>query len=478
MRMPRPLLLSMVLPVALVAQVGLHWEKPDPKPASPSPQDALSQLEAITGQKVDRGKVGTAFKVQRPTPPKPKPVSRQAATNQQNAALLGGILGSLLAQALQPTVPSGPDPAELARIEAERQTALRQEQAELQAWANAYSSRMNSLVAHQRQLRTSQNQESLEGLRASLSDGWDSGKAPTNGGGLAAALSDPAPVAVDLRESRTLTPSLLREANGTRRTTPISADDLLKRREAAQARLKAMMEENKDLRLLGQRFYELEAELERLKRQAQGMGSEGRAIQRELDYWGWRIDQATQACMERGTSLLTGTLIPEGTSAGLKRLQKNPKLWGETLQSLSEVNDFSEFATTLGDRYDAAGQALDWVKAKQSLMKNVDFIATNVQHLSSSLKPVSLHWEVGKTLVGTSVDLAAELDGWGAILERQGDVSLLLQKQKTLKGHMESLVRELQVSRGQLAIRLGVRPEDLIPVRTGPKGLGSAVPPM
>lgn len=478
MKSRRTLLLFLVLPVALSAQAGLHWEKPDPKPTAPSGQDALSQLEAITGQKVGRSKVGTAFKVQKPAPPKPKTVSRQTTTNQQNAALLGGIFGSLLAQALQPAGPSGPDPAELARLEAQRQAALRQEQAELQAWASAYSSRMNTLVAHQRQLRTSQNQESLEGLRASLSDGWDSGKAPVAGGGLAAALSDPAPTAVDLRDSRTYTPSLLREANGTKRTTPISADDLLKRREAAQARLKAMMEENKDLRLLGQRFYELEAELERLKRQAQGMGSDGRAIQRDMDYWGWRIDQATQACMERGTSLLTGTLLPEGTSAGLKRLQKNPKLWGETLQSLSDVNDFSEFATTLGDRYDAAGQALDWAKAKQSLMKNVDFIATNVQHLSASLKPVSLHWEVGKTLVGTSVDLAAELDGWGAILERQGDVSLLLQKQKVLKGHMEALVRELQVSRGQLATQLGVRPEDLIPVKTGPRGLGSTVPPL
>ncbi len=476
MRVISPLFLALALPVALSAQVGLHQGKPDPKPASQESPSALSQLEAITGQKVDRSKVGTSFKVRKPPPPRPKTVSRQTLANQQNAALLGGIFGSLLAQALQPAGPSGPDPAELARIEAERQAALRQEQAELQAWASAYSSRMNALVEHQRQQRTSQNQESLEGLRASLSDGWDTGKAPASGGGLAAALSDPAPV-VDLRGSRTLTPSLLREANGTRRTTPVSTDDLIKHREAAQARLKAMMEENQDLRLLGQRFYELEAELDRLKRQAAGLGSEGRAIQRDMDYWGWRLEQATQAAMERGTSLLTGVIIPKGTSAGLKRLQKNPKLWNQTVQSLSDINDFSEFATTVADRYDAAGQALDWVQAKHNLMKNVDFIATNLQHVSSRLEPVSLHWEVGKALVGTSVDLAAELDGWGVILERQGDVSLVLQKQKVLQGRLEAVVRQLQASRSQLAAQIGVRPEDLIPPAAR-RGLGSGVAPL
>ena len=40
-----------------------------------------------------------------------------------------------------------------------------------------------------------------------------------------------------------------------------------------------------------------------------------------MDYWGWRIDQATQACMERGTSFFMDVLLPKGTSAGLKRLQ-------------------------------------------------------------------------------------------------------------------------------------------------------------
>lgn len=475
MRLPRRTILLVLLGGSLQAQQGLFWDKPDPKPAPQGTQGtgALSQLEALTGQKVDRGKVGTSFRV-KPRPVLPKRI--QPTANQQAAAMLGSIFGSLLAQALQPTGPSGPSAAELAQLEAQRQEALRQEQAELQAWAHAYSSRMNALVDRQRQHRASQNQESLEGLRASLSDGWDSGRAPA-GGGLAAALADPAPAPVDLRSSLTYTPSLLREANGTKRTTPISADDLIKRREAAQARLKAMMEENQDLRLLGQRFYELEAELDRLKRQARDLGSDGRALQREMDYWGWRIEQATQACMERGTSLFTGVLLPKGTSAGLKRLQGNPKLWGQTVQSLSDINDFSEFAGTLADRYDAAGQALDWAQAKQNLMKNVDFIATNVQHLSSKLEPVSLHWEVGKTLVGTSVDLAAEIDGWGAILERQGDAALILQKQKALKVRIEAVVRNLQGSRAQIAAQLGVRPEDLIPA-PAPRGLGSAVPPL
>ena len=474
-RHPAPLLLS-VAALGLHAQAGLHWEKPDPKPQSSQDTSALSQLEAITGQKVDRSKVGTSFKVRPPTP-RPKTVHRQPTANQQALSLMGGILGGILSQALAPSGPSGPDPAELARIEAERQAALRREQAELQAWAQGYSSRMNALLDQQRQHRASQNQQSMEDLRASLSDGWDSGAAPAGGGGLAAALSDPAPV-VDLSESRTFTPSILRRADGTKRTSPMPPDELLKRREAAQARLKAMMAENQDLRLLGQRFYELEAQLERLKRQAREQGSDARALQREMDYWGWRIEQAAQACMERGTSLFTDVLLPKGTAAGLARLKKNPKLWGETVQSLSDLNDFSEFAGSLADRYDAAGQALDWAQAKRNLMKDVDFLASNASSLTSKLEPVSLHWQVGKTLVGTSVDLAAEIDGWGAILERQGDAALLLQKQKALKVRLEAVVKDLQASRTQIAARLGVNPDDLIPVQARPKGLGSAVPPL
>lgn len=468
----------LMLPASLSAQTGLHWEKPDPKPRPAQSQDALSQLEALTGKKVDRSKVGTAFKVRPPAPPARNQASRQAQMNRQNAALVAGLFGSLLTDLLQPAGPTGPDPAELARLEAARQEALRQEQAELQAWANGYSSRMGALVERQRQQRTSHNQESLEGLRASLADGWDSGKGTPAGGDLAAALSDPAPAVVDLRGSLTYTPSILREASGKKRVTPMSGDDLLKRREAAQARLKAMMAENQDLRVLGQRFYELEAELERLKRQARDQGSDARALQREMDYWGWRIEQATQACMERGTSLFTDVLLPKGTAAGLKRLQRNPKLWGETVQSLANLNEFSEFAGSLADRYDAAGQALDWVQAKRNLMKDLDFIASNVQHLSPKLESVSLHWQVGKTLVGTSVDLAAELDGWGAILEGQGDAALLLQRQKVLKVRMEALVHDLQSSRAQIATQLGVRPEDLIPIRAQPRGLGSTVTPL
>ncbi len=477
MRVISSLFLALALPATLSAQVGLHWEQPDPKPASQNGQDAISQLEALTGQKIDRSQVATSF---RPPVSRPKPRAPQGlSVNQQiSVMLLGGILENLFAQALQPTAPAGPDPAEQARLAAQQQEALRRQQAELQAWAQAYSARMNALVEHQRQQRAAQNQQSLEGLRASLSDGWDSGKPAGGGGDLASALSDPFPTAVDLRGSLTYTPSLLREANGTKRTSPITADDLLKRREAAQARLKAMMAENGDLRLLGQRFYELEAELDRLKHQARGLGSDGRALQREMDYWGWRIEQATQACMERGTSLFTDVLLPMGTSAGLKRLQKNPKLWGPTLQSLSGINDFTEFTGGLMDRYDAAGQALDWIQAKRNLMKDVDFIATNIQHLSSKLEPVGLHWQVGKILVGTSVDLAAELDGWGAILEGQGDAALILQKQKAIQVRLEALVSNLQASRALIATRLGVKPEDLIPPGSHSRGLGSTVPPL
>ena len=473
--MHRPALsvLAVFVSTLLRAQIGLHNEAPPPKPQSSQGGDSLSLLESLTNTKVDRSKVGTSFQVKKTVIPKLKPVPWINTTSGRNATMLVGIFGDLLSQALMPTSPTGPSPAELARIEAERQAALQREQAELQAWTNRYATRMNGLIEHQRQERTAQNKESLEGLRASLSDGFDSAV----GGGLAGALSDPAPV-VDLSQSQTLTPSLLREANGTKRTKPITADDLLKRREAAQARLKRMMAENKDLRVLGQRFYELEAQLERLKRQAASLGSEGRAIQRDMDFWGWRIDQATQACMERGTSLLTEIIIPEGNSAGLARLKKNPKTFNRLVQACSQLNDYTEFTTTLGDRYDAAGQALDWPKAKHTLMENVDFIASNLQNVSPVFKPVSTTWNLGKTIIGTSVDLAAELDGWGAILERQGDVSLILQKQKALKRPLEAMIRDLQASRAQIAAQLGVKPEDLIPVQARPKGLGSNVAPL
>jgi hypothetical protein len=473
MRRPTLLILAIFVPALLQAQIGLHNEAPPPKPQSSQSGDALSQLEAIGNTKVDRSKVGTSFKVQKTVIPKLKPVPWINTTSGQTATMLVGIFGNLLSQTLAPTSPTGPSPAELARIEAERQAALQREQAELQAWTNSYATRMNGLIEHQRQERTAQNKESLEGLRASLSDGFDS----AGGGGLAGALSDPAPV-VDLSQSQTFTPSLLREANGTKRTKPITADDLLKRREAAQARLKRMMAENRDLRVLGQRFYELEAQLERLKRQAASLGSEGRAIQRDMDFWGWRIDQATQACMERGTSLLTDIIIPEGNSAGLARLKKNPKTFNRLIQACSHLNDYTEFTTTLGDRYDAAGQALDWPKAKHTLMEHVDFIASNLHNVSPVFKPVSTTWNLGKTIIGTSVDLAAELDGWGAILERQGDVSLILQKQKALKRPLEAMIRDLQASRAQIAAQLGVKPEDLIPVQARPKGLGSNVAPL
>lgn len=475
------LLLVVAAPIPAVAQaVFVDTTHPQPQTQTQTTttgQDAISQLEAIGGGKIDRTRVDTSFKVPRPRP-KPKPVgTRVNVSNQIATNLMGGILDNLFSDLLA-SGSKGQDAAELARLEAERKADQQRQQAELQAWANSYCSHMNAMVGQQRQQRSAENQASMESLKASLSDGWDTPKPGGAVGGLAADLADPLPEAVDLRGSATLTPSLLREADGRKRTSPITADELLKRRQDAQARLQRMMEENKDLRLLGQRFYELEAELQRLKRQAGSLGTEGRIIQREMDYVGWRIDQATQACLERGTSLLTDTLLPKGTEAAMLRLKKNPKLWNQTLQSFSDINEFSEFTSTLGDRYDAAGQALDWFQAKRNLMKDIDFIASNVKNVSSRLEPLSLHWEVGKTLVGTSVDLAAELDGWGAILERQGDTRLLLQKQQALGKRIEVVVEELQRSRSQLAARLGVKPEDLIPSQAKPRGLGSVVPPL
>ena len=464
--------LALAVPTLLQAQIGLHNEPPPQKPQKAQSGDAISLLEAISGGKIDRSKTGQTFQVQKTVIPKLKPVPWINTTQGQTATMLVGVFGDLLTQALMPKTPTGPSPADLAHMEAERQAILQREREEMQAWSNRYAAGMNGLISLQRQQRNAKGNESFEGLRASLSDGFDSGAS----GGLAGALSDPAPV-VDLSHSLTFTPSLLREANGSKRTQPISADDLIQRREAAQARLKKMMGENKDLKVLGQRFFELEAELTRLKRQASSFGAEGRAIQRDLDFWGWRIDQATQACMERGTSLLTEVIIPAGNEAGLARLKKNPKAFAGVVEACSKLNDYTEFTSTLGDRYDAAGQAIDWMKAKHTLFEHVDFLASNLQTASPVFKPVSTTWNLGKTIVGTSVDLAAELDGWGAILERNGDIPLLKQKQAAVLVKLEAVVKDLQASRSQLAAQLGLRPEDLIPPQAR-KGLGANIPPI
>ena len=480
-------LLILASPAILCAQVGLHWEKPAPKPSQSSQTgqnpSALGQLESLTGKKVDRFKAGPP----RPTP-RPKQASRPTLnTNQQlGLSFAGSLLGGLFSAALQPAAESGPSAAELAAQEAERRAELQRQQAELQAWAQGYATRMTGLIAAQRQQRTAQGQESLEGLRASLSDGFDRGGDAAPGGGLASALADP-PV-VDLRHSRTLTPSLLRgpdavpslvrEADGTRRTTAATSEDLLKRREALQARLKSMMAENGDLRTLGQRFYELEAELARIRAEALRLGSQGRDIQRDMDLWGWWLDGAVQRNLERGSSLLMEVIVPKGTKSGLQTLQKNPQLWNKTLASMAEYNEFCEFIGTVKDRYDGAGEALDWVKAKHSLFQHVDFLATRAELVTDKLEAVSLHYKVGKSILGSTVDLAGELDGWGVILQRQGDAALVLQKQKSVQLRLDAVVRDLQTSRTLIAAKLGVRPEDLIPPQPRPTGLGSVVPPL
>ncbi len=168
--------------------------------------------------------------------------------------------------------------------------------------------------------------------------------------------------------------------------------------------------------------------------------------------------------------------MPEGTADGLKTLRKNPKVWNGTLEALSGVNDFTDFVTERADRATAARDAVDWAQAKQSLFQNVDYIATNLSQVSKAWKPLSMQWELGKNIVGSGLDVAQELDAWANQKGAAGDQALLSQKQKVLTGKMTALVEQLQASRSALAARLGVRPEDLIPVQAQPKGLGSTVP--
>jgi phage shock protein A len=428
-------------------------------------QSALGQLESMTGQKVQRFQGSSAHRY---TPPASRTTRVPRATPDQRAAnLMAGVFGGILSQALQSGPPSGSGTASHDERQAQIEARLAQQRAEvqardrqaLQAWAQDYSSQLNRQLLAQRG-------GSLEGQAAAQSGLWDGGARAPGGDSLT----------VDLRDARALTPGSLKPAEPSPK--PVTADEVLQRRAEAQARLQRMMAENGDLTVVGQRFYELEDELARLKQEAARLGSDGRQLMREHEAWGARVDRAVQNSLERGASLLTGTLIPEGTAEGLKLLRQNPKVWNGTVEALTQVNDFTDFVTERADRASAAGEAVDWVKAKHTLFQNIDFIATNLQQVSKAWKPLSTQWELGKNIVGSGLDVAQELDAWGYQKGAAGDQLLLTQRQKAVLGKMTALAGQLQTSRETIAARLGVRPEDLIPVQLKPKGLGSAVPPI
>lgn len=430
-------------------------------------QSALGQLESMTGQKVQRFQGSSAHRYSTAgasTARSAKPP--QLTPDQRAASLLAGVFGGVLAQALRTPRPgSGPvaRDEQQVRLEAwvaqQRQDAIHRDRLALRSWAEAYSDRMNRQLEGQRQ-----PPGGAEGLAASQSGLWDGAPRPLSGD----------PMVVDLRDARALTPGLLRGAPPAPK--PVTADEVLQRRAEAQARLQRMMAENGDLKVLGQRFYELEDQLSRLKEEAAQQGSDGRALAREHEAWGAQVDRAVQNSLERGVSLLTGTIIPEGTADGLKTLRGNPAVWNGTLEALSQVHDFTDFVTERGDRVLAAREAVDWVQAKRNLNKDLDFIATNLQHVSKAWKPLSTQWELGKSIVGSGLDVAQELDAWGSMNSAAGDQQLLKVRQQALKTQMTALVTQLQASRGTLAAQLGVRPEDLIPVVVDPKGLAKPVP--
>lgn len=420
-------------------------------------QSALGQLETMTGQKVQRF-TSSSSTYQPPA----------LSTSQQlTVGIFSDLLGSLLDKALQPN--QGTDPAAAAQAEAERQAAIQREQQAMQAWAADYSKRMNQLEDQQRQHQAIENQQSNEALSAALSDVWDGGARVGQPGGLADALSDP--VVVDLRGIEKPTPSLLRSEDGSVRSAKITADQVLKRRADAQARLKTMMAEDRDPKQLGQRFYELENKLDCLRSEAIRIGDESGSISHDFDAWGWQVNEAVQSSLERGVSLLTGTIVPEGTDAGLETLKKDPKVWNNTLEALSQINDFTGYVTEMGDRYDASREAVDWIQAKRNLYKDLDFVASNLGKVSKAWEPLSTQWELGKSIVGSGLDVAQELDAWGEMNNAQGDLKLLKVRQQILQNRMKDLAKQLQDSRTTLAAQLEVKPEDLIPVNR-PKEMG------
>jgi hypothetical protein len=431
-------------------------------------QSALGQLETMTGQKVQRFQGSSTYRYDRTKASTVRSVKIPIPTPDQRAAsLLAGMFGGMLSQALS-SGSSGGGGTQLhderqagleARLAQMRQEAMQRDQRALQVWAQDYAAQLNQrLLAPQGQ--------SAEGTVAAQSGYWD-GAARTGGDSMV----------VDLRDARALAPGNLKAADPAPPKS-VTPEELLQHRAEAQARLQRMMAENGNMKVLGQRFYELEDQLSRLKLEAVRLGADGRELMREHEGWGAQVDRAVQNSLERGASLLTGTIVPEGTADGFKTLRADPKVWNGTLESLSHVNDFTEFLTERGDRVLAAREAVDWVQAKRNLYKDLDFIASNLQQVSPAWKAVGMQWELGKSIVGSGLDVAQELDAWGNMKGAAGDQQLLKLRQRALQGRMSALVDQLKASRGVIAARLGVRPEDLIPVQAGPKGLGSAVPPI
>lgn len=429
-------------------------------------QSALGQLEGLTGQKVQRFQGSGAYRFgggRGPLPTASLPRTPRLTPDQRAASLLTGLFGGLLSETLTApsrvgTAPAPVDPAQAdleAWIARQKQEAALRDREALQAWAKDYSTQLN------RQLLGPQG-GSLEAQAAAQSGFWDGAPRPAGDS-----------LAVDLRDARALRPGNLKEPPAPKAVT---ADDLLRRREEAQARLRRMMDENRDLKALGGRFHELEEELARLREEAARLGADGRQLQREHEAWGAQVDRAIQNTLERGASLLTGTLAPEGTARAFKKLRANPKAWTGTVEALSQVQDFTDFVTERADRGLAVRDAVDWSRAKHSLFENLDFLGTNLQHANTAWKPLSTQWELGKAIVGSGLDVAQELDAWAYQKGAAGDQALLAQRQKALQGRMAALVGQLQASRKVLADRLGLRPEDLIPVRLDPRGIGSPVP--
>ena len=392
MPVPRILALCAALAAPLSAQAGLFWDTPGPKPAgqTTSNTSALGQLEAMSGQKVNRFQGSSSYRL--PAPQAARSTQAHRATqahrstpDERAAGILVGLFASLMSQPARggtgPSALAGHEAQQaevLARIAQQREEAKARDQLALRAWAQGHADQLNRQLLGQR-----------AGYPGSLPGGPEG-----------------SPMVVDLRDARALSPDLPGPVPPV--AEPVTAEAVLQRRLDAQARLKRMMEEDEDLNLVGQRFYELEEQLARLKREAEGLGGEGRQLAREHGAWGAEVERAVQNSLERGTSLLTGTILKDGTAQGLATLRKNPALWNGTLESMAQVHDFIDFVTERADQVGEARQAVDWAQAKRSFFKDLDYVAGNLGKVSKAWDPVSVQWELGKTILGSGLDVAKD----------------------------------------------------------------------
>jgi hypothetical protein len=349
-------------------------------------------------------------------PSKPKPPSME---QQVTLSLLQGMLqGMEQAEAR----------ARAEAAEAERQAAIRraaEEEARRQALI-AEQQRLLGVVGDQRRRRDAEGKDSLEGLSAAMSAGFDtpiSGAAPTGD-----------PMVVDLSDRRGL---VIPGMEAPPKPATKAEEDDARAAAAQRERLRRLAEEAEDAKALYQRLTDLEARLREARARLVALKRQGNYLRREMDDAAAEVEAAVASSMEHAMSLATMG-VDKLHGAGLERVKKirsNQALWNETVRSADGVNEVLGKIRNADENY-------QWLTAERDPVRDLD-------HISQQFELVSKHVQVGKVIVGSGVNLWRE---WKA-------------------------AKAIAAARAALARRLNIPISDtIIADPAKPRGLGSHVP--